>query len=123
MKRALIIDDEKSYRDTIATVLKRDNYEVQCAMNYDESIQALEKGTDLALIDIRLDDKDDLNTDGLKILEWIKKNKPNVSAYVMSAYKEFSYAEQALNLGAKYFFRKPIDFNLLKSVFKEKEKL
>ena len=55
----------------------------------------------MALIDIRLDEDDDSNIDGLKILEWIKMNKPEISAFVMNAYKEFNYAEQALNLGAK----------------------
>ncbi len=55
-----------------------------------------------------------------KILEWIKMNKPEISAFVMSAYREFSYAEQALNLGAKHFFRKPIDVISLIAILEDK---
>jgi YesN/AraC family two-component response regulator len=34
----------------------------------------------------------------------------------MSAYKEFDYAVEALNAGAEYFMRKPIDPDELNSV-------
>ena len=47
-------------------------------------------------------------------------NKPEISAFVMSAYREFSYAEQALNLGAKHFFRKPIDVISLIAILEDK---
>jgi len=38
----------------------------------------------------------------------------------MSAFKEFSYAEQALNLGARHFFKKPIDILSLIAILQEK---
>lgn len=119
MKKLLIVDDQILYLNSLSVALQK-KFEVCVAKNYSSSVSALEKGTELALIDIRLDENDDNNIDGLKILEWIKMNKPEVSAFVMSAFKEFSYAEQALNLGAKHFFKKPIDILSLIAILQQK---
>lgn len=108
IKKLLIIDDEQDYLNSLAVVLKK-KFDVTLASNYSSALVELQKGVDLTLIDIRLSRDDEKNIDGLKILEWIKMNKPDVIPFVMSAYREFSYAEEALNLGAKHFFKKPIE--------------
>jgi len=122
-KKILIIDDQSFYLNSLEVALKK-KFTVETATNYDDAISKLknpsEKEFDAALIDIRLDQDDEENIDGLKILEWIKMNKPQISAFVMSAYREFSYAEQALNLGAKHFFKKPIDILSLIAILEEK---
>ena len=119
MKKILIIDDQPLYLKSLEVALKK-KFEVLTTLNYNEAIDSLNQHIDLVLIDIRLDENDEDNIDGLKILEWIKMNKPEISAFVMSAYKEFHYAEQALNLGAKHFFRKPIDVISLISILEDK---
>ena len=120
MKKLLIVDDQILYLKSLEIVLKKE-YEVYLAQDYDEAISLLSKpDIDIALIDIRLDEDDESNIDGLRILEWIKMNKHDIIPFVMSAYQEFSYAEQALNLGAKHFFRKPIDVESLKAILGEK---
>jgi len=122
-RKILIIDDQTFYLTSLEVALKK-IFSVDTATNYSDAIKKLEEISgdefDAALIDIRLDQNDDENIDGLKILEWIKMNKPQISAFVMSAYKEFSYAEQALNLGAKHFFKKPIDILSLIAIIEEK---
>jgi len=122
-RKILIIDDQSFYLNSLEVALKK-KFSVETAANYGDAIDKLEhpseKEFDAALIDIRLDQNDEENIDGLKILEWIKMNKPQISAFVMSAYKEFSYAEQALNLGAKHFFKKPIDILSLIAILEEK---
>ena len=118
-KRILVIDDQIFYLNSLEVALKK-KFFVETATNYEETIQKLKEEFDAALIDIRLDEKDEVNIDGLKILEWIKMNKPHISAFVMSAYREFTYAEQALNLGAKHFFKKPIDILSLIAILEEK---
>ena len=118
-KKILIVDDQIMYLKSLETVLKK-RYKVYTAVSYDEAIKQLENEIDIALIDIRLNENDDSNIDGLKILEWIKMNKPEISTFIMSAYKEFSYAEQALNLGAKHFFKKPIDIISMIAILEDK---
>jgi DNA-binding NtrC family response regulator len=119
MKKLLIVDDQEMYLMSLSVALKK-TYEVQGTANYPEALKACDNEIDLALIDIRLSENDESNIDGLKILEWIKMNKPHISVFVMSAYREFSYAEQALNLGAKHFFKKPIDILSLIAILQEK---
>ncbi len=118
-KKILIVDDQKMYLKSLEIVLKK-KYDVFLSNSYDSAIEQLKKEINIALIDIRLDENDDSNIDGLKILEWIKMNKPEISTFVMSAYREFSYAEQALNLGARHFFKKPIDVISLIAILEDK---
>ncbi len=119
MKKLLIIDDEQEYLNSLAVALKK-KFEVSLANNYSAALSELQKGVDIALIDIRLSKEDEKNIDGLKILEWIKMNKSEIIPFIMSAYREFSYAEEALNLGAKHFFKKPIDLIGLVAILQEK---
>ena len=121
MKKILIIDDQKMYLMSLEVALKK-NYDVKTVTNLQDAIHVIESdmNIEIALIDIRLDENDDSNIDGLKLLEWIKMNRPEISAYIMSAHREFSYAEQALNLGATHFFKKPIDIITLMAILKEK---
>jgi DNA-binding NtrC family response regulator len=119
MKKLLIIDDQQMYLNSLAVSLKK-KFEVVLAGDYPTALNELKQDVDLALIDIRLEETDEKNVDGLKILEWIKMNKPQVTTFIMSAYKEFSYAEQALNMGAKHFFKKPIDILSLIAILQEK---
>lgn len=119
-KKLLIIDDQLLYLKSLEIALKN-NFVVYTANNLDDAFEMLNKNEiDIALIDIRLDEKDENNSDGLKILEWIKMNKPEISPFVMSAYEHFNYAHQALNLGAKHFFKKPIDIISLISILESK---
>ncbi len=119
MKKMLVIDDQSMYLNSLALALKK-KFDIVTAMSFEQAIQMLQSEVDIALIDIRLDENDEQNKDGLKILEWIKMNKPHISSFVMSAYREFSFAEKALNLGAKHFFKKPIDILSLIAIIQEK---
>lgn len=107
------------YLQSLAISLKK-KFDISTASNINDAIKLLEGNIEAALLDIRLDEQDEKNIDGLKILEWIKMNKPGISAFIMSSYREFSYAEQSLNLGAKHFFRKPIDIVSLIAILEDK---
>ncbi len=119
MQKLLIVDDQILYLRSLELALKK-KFQIVAENNYDDAINQLKEDLDIALIDIRLDENDEKNIDGLRILEWIKMNKPQISTFVMSAYLEFSYAEQALNLGARHFFKKPIDVLSLIAILEDK---
>jgi YesN/AraC family two-component response regulator len=48
----------------------------------------------------------------------MRMNYPDIPVIMMSAYKEFDLAVDALNLGAKYFLKKPISIKELKGTIK-----
>jgi DNA-binding NtrC family response regulator len=120
MKTLLIVDDEKAYARSLAFALKR-YFKVVTASSYGEALESLGKGdVEVALIDVRLDENDDSNKDGLRILEWISGHSPNVVTFVMTSYKDMGFREEAEALGAGYFFEKPIDILHMRAVLKEK---
>jgi DNA-binding NtrC family response regulator len=119
MKTILIVDDQELYLNSLAFALQK-QFDVTVAKSKDEALKKLNIDFDIALVDIRLNEKEEKNIDGIKLLEWIKMNKPETSVFMMSAFREFSYAEQSLNMGARHFFRKPIDIISLLAILKEK---
>jgi DNA-binding NtrC family response regulator len=118
-KKLLIVDDIEEYLEAVEGLLSP-KYEVVKARNLEESINTLKKEKiDLAIIDIRLKEDDPSNRDGLKVVKWIKENSPHTIPIVMSAYKEFDYAVEALNLGARYFLKKPLKPEEIEKVLNE----
>lgn len=117
MDRILIVDDIEEYLRSLENVLKVD-FEVLRAMSLEQAKQKMDESIKVALVDIRLKEDDPNNRDGLVFLEWVKMNFPNTKVIIMSAYKEFDLAVEALNLGAEYFLRKPINLVELKGTIK-----
>lgn len=116
MKKAIIVDDIPEYVDTMEIYLE-DHFHVLKANSLEGAKVLLKENTvDLAVIDIRLREDDPNNRDGIELLKWLKEKSPGVGIIVMSAYKEFDYAVEALNAGADYFMRKPIDPDELTSI-------
>ncbi len=115
MKKVLIVDDIPEYVDTIEAYLE-DRFDVLKAGSLDEAKKILtDNRVDLAIIDIRLNEDDPANREGLELLKWLKGEKSDIAVIVMSAYREFDFAVEALNAGADYFMRKPLDPDELNS--------
>jgi len=115
--KLLIVDDEIEYLRSLENALKRE-WDVVTASNLEEAKERAKEGIYLALVDIRLSKEDEENRDGLVFLEWMKMNYPDVPVVMISAYREFDYAVEALNLGAKYFLKKPVNLIELEGVLK-----
>lgn len=108
MARVLIVDDIPDYLDELEILLSGD-HEVIRASTEAQAREALAGGMiEAALVDIRLDESDEDNTDGLDLLRWATEHHPSVPIIMMSAYREFEYAVESLNSGAKYFLKKPL---------------
>ena len=116
MNKILIVDDIPEYLDTLEVYLE-DRFEVLKALSLEEAKNILnDTRVDLAIIDIRLKEDDPENKEGLDLLTWLKDKYPDVKVIVMSAYREFDFAVEALNLGADYFMRKPLEPEELNTV-------
>ena len=119
MKKALVVDDIPEYVDTIEAYIE-DSFDVLKAGSLDAAKKILtDNRIDLAIIDIRLDEDDPENREGLELLTWLKERVPDVKVIVMSAYREFDFAVEALNAGADYFMRKPLDPDELSSTIQK----
>lgn len=106
----LIVDDEIFYARSLSVALKKEFQRRIIASSYDEALEKLNtEDIDVALLDVRLDENDENNKDGLRLLKWTREKKPGIKAFIMTSYTEKGYRKEALKLGAAYFFEKPID--------------
>lgn len=86
--KILIVDDTSNWRVTLETLLKSYGYAVTVAANVLEANAALERGPyHAAILDVRLDDFDDDNREGLSIVLFAAHLKfPYMSFIVISSY-------------------------------------
>jgi len=115
MMRILVVDDVQEYLASLARALAGD-YEVVKAASLEEAKKKMDQEINLALVDVRLSEEDYTNRDGIQLLSWIKENYPDVPVVMMSAYRDFDSAVDALNLGASYYLRKPINLRELREL-------
>ncbi len=109
MAKILVIDDERSIRNTLKEILEYEKYEVDIAADGMEGLDALTKAKyDIALLDIKMPEMD-----GIEVLEKMKKNHSDVPVIMISGHGNVDTAVQALKIGAYDFIEKPLDLNRL----------
>ena len=109
MYKILVIDDEKSIRNTLKEILGFEGYQVEIAENGIVGIE-LVKSTDFDIIlcDIKMPD-----LDGIEALEQIMKLKPESTVVMISGHGTIDTAVEAIKKGAFDFIEKPLDLNRL----------
>src|SRR4030043_2373226 len=111
----LIIDDDKGMCKTLSRILELDGYKISTANTANEGTALIKGGSfNLAVLDIKLPD-----IDGVELLEIIKKEDPDLSVIMMTAYASTENAIKALNKGADAFVTKPFDIEELRALVKK----
>ncbi len=101
----LIVDDERSVRDSLFNWFIEDGYRVECAENAKIALTLLESDTfDIILADIKMP-----GMDGLEMLRRIKSIHRDSIVIVMTAFATVDTAVQALKDGAFDYVTKPFD--------------
>jgi two-component system response regulator PilR (NtrC family) len=114
--RILVADDERSMRELLAIVLKREGYEVVLAENGRMAIAALERGPfDLLISDIKMPDMS-----GVEVLRAAKQIDADILGIMITAFASTETAIEAMRLGACDYLSKPFDIDLLKMKVREK---
>lgn len=115
MKKIFILDDKEEYLHSLTNAL-RSEFDISTAKSLEDAKNTFQGDIDVALVDIRLKEDDPLNVGGLIFLKWLKENYSDKPIIMMSAYKDFDVATEALNSGASYFLKKPINLSELKEI-------
>ena len=111
LRSVLIVDDEVGARESLKMILKND-YEVFSAKDAEEALlQVKVHSPDVILLDIILPD-----LDGLKVLERIKQNDPDMVVIMITATKTVKTAVEAMKLGAYDYVNKPFDVDELRLI-------
>jgi len=101
--RVLVVDDEYGIRSGVDQILELEGYEVEEAETGEEALRALEGPPfDIVLIDYRLPD-----TDGLTLLQTIRKRKLDIMTCMITAYANIETAIAATRQGIDFFLPKP----------------
>lgn len=115
----LILDDVVPYLESLKRILE-DEFEIITASTIDEAKLKTSPNVDLFLIDVCLDEsKPGVDRGGVEFLHFVKQKFPDKPAIMMSAYKDFDSAVEALNIGAEKFLKKPINISELKETINE----
>ncbi|MDH4163185.1 MAG: sigma-54 dependent transcriptional regulator [Nitrospirota bacterium] len=103
MNRILIVDDEKSMRELLSILLKKEGYDVATADNGDSALQAVQQEIyDLVITDIRMP-----KIDGIELLKAVKELSPETVVIVITAFASTETAVDAMKLGAYDYITKP----------------
>ena len=109
MSKILVIDDERSIRNTLKDILEYEKYEVDLA---EDGIKALEK-VKTAQFDIILCDIKMPGMDGIEVLEKLVEFIPDTPVVMISGHGNIDTAVESIKKGAFDYIEKPLDLNRL----------
>src|SRR5262252_3314294 len=108
--RILVVDDERSMREMLAILLKREGHEVAVAENGQTAIELLnQRPFDLVLSDARMPD-----VDGLEVLRHARSINPSVIAIMVTAYGSPDLIRGVAQLGVNDYVEKPFNTEVLR---------
>lgn len=108
MYTVLLVDDEASMLETLIQSIHWQQYGVDPVLTASDGLQALEvlasRPVDLLIADIKMP-----RMDGLSLLRTVRSTYPDTHCIILTAYEEFEYARQAIQLGVENYLLKPLD--------------
>jgi two-component system response regulator PilR (NtrC family) len=114
--RILVVDDERSIRELLAIVLRREGYDVLLAENGKNAIATLEREpVDILISDIKMPD-----LSGVDVLRAAKRIDQDILGIMITAFASTETAVEAMRLGACDYLSKPFDVDLLRMKVREK---
>jgi DNA-binding NtrC family response regulator len=103
MARILLVDDEPSILNVLATLLRKQNYEVTPTSDGPKALDLIKSEKfDLLLTDIRMEP-----INGLQLLEEMRKAQPQAGVILLTGYGSVKTAVQAMKGGAFDYVTKP----------------
>jgi len=108
MSRILVIDDEKSIRNTLKDILGYEKYLVDDAQDGMEGLRLVKENRyDVILCDIKMP-----RMDGIEVLEQVLK-ETDIPVIMISGHGTIDTAVEAIKKGAYDYISKPLDLNRL----------
>jgi len=110
----LILDDQPMYGRSLARALRAD-FDIRLATDVEQA-EAAAVGIDIALVDIRLNEGDPSDRQGLEFIRWLRGRNPDIKIISMTALENRELDNSATKSGANYFLRKPIVISKLRDL-------
>lgn len=101
--RIIVVEDEPSILSVLSTLLRSEGYEVEPTLGGDKAMEKLKEDSfDLMISDIRMSP-----VDGMELLRYARKHKPDMAAIMVTAYGSVETAVEAMKDGAFDYVTKP----------------
>ena len=95
--RAIIVEDEPSWQEVLAEILRDAGMPVDVASNFEEAEEKLRSVQHrLAIVDLSLDGSDHNNQDGLRVLDTIRRVDPGCTAILLTGFATVDLAVDAI---------------------------
>ncbi len=108
-RKILIVDDERSIRNTLSEILGFEGYHItEAADGHDALRKISEESFDCILCDIKMP-----KADGIEVLEKAREHAPDTPFIVISGHGNIETAVDAVKKGAFDYIAKPPDLNRL----------
>ena len=109
MAHICVVDDKDILRDSVATVLQREDHTVAAFADPVEAVADIKKaGYDLILSDLKMP-----RMDGLRLIREVRAAGCETPIIMMTAYATVSTAVEAMKLGAFDYIQKPFEADAL----------
>ena len=116
--RLVIADDENTIRKGICKFIDWNKIGFEVVADFEDGKELLEyiqhQPVDVVLTDIRM-----AEVNGLQVAKYIYDNHLPVKVVIISGYKEFEYARQALELNVENYILKPIQIEEIEKTFQK----
>jgi two-component system, NtrC family, response regulator AtoC len=106
----LVVDDDPVTIDLLKEVLSKEGYEVSTALSGEEAItHGTDNFFDLIITDVRMGKRD-----GMEVLRFFKKNAPDTTVIMITAFGSIETAIEAIREGAYDYISKPFKLEEIK---------
>ncbi len=107
MAKILVIDDQRSIRNTLKDILEYENHSVDLAEDGEQGLEQFKaEKYDVILCDIKMP-----NMDGMEVLDKLHEINPDAPIIMISGHGNIDTAVDAIKKGAYDFIEKPLDLN------------
>ncbi|MEN6475103.1 MAG: sigma-54 dependent transcriptional regulator [Syntrophaceae bacterium] len=101
--RILIVDDEAQNREFLKDILGREKYEIEVAVDGKDAVQKISQDFyHIVLTDLMMP-----ALDGLGVIRWLAKHKPDTIGILFTGYGSIKTAVEAMRIGAFDYLTKP----------------
>lgn len=118
MLKVMVVDDESIVIESIKYIIDKNFNDILVADTARSGREAIEKAEiikpDIIFMDIKMP-----GINGIDAIKEIRAILPNVQIIILSAYEQFEYAKEAVNLGVSVYLLKPVNRGKMVEVIRQ----
>jgi DNA-binding NtrC family response regulator len=116
-KNVLVVDDEATILLAFKKLLKTPGVDVDTAESMEDvKVLLIDKYYDAVIADLRLSGIS--GEEGLEVIRYVKERNPDTKVILITAFGNQDVMSRAYNLGAAFYFEKPVSTNVIKDALR-----